>query len=1411
MRKFGYFFFAIIALLLSFSSWARIDSCSSETYTVADNFPSASYNSTSGTAPWTSNWLEAGESDGPSSGILRVNDSLCTSASCMRLGIVASSTPQSYSAHFLYRTLDLSDAVSAQLTFNYRTGHNAGSSNVRLGISRDGGRTWANLEQYTVTTSQFSATAESFDISSFIGSNVAIGFEVRGTNSRSGFYVDDLVVTATKAEVCDGSAIAFYQFEQTEWSEPSSIIDSSSSGFNGSPIGDVFPQFPSSQTSCQVLVAPSNSSASIIDALDTQLRVDTDIGYRGTISFWYRSTQSWQSNTGRILFDASTWIGNANSKYFRMSLRSGTLDFGLEDSADADAVFGAAGLDFAANEWVHVAVTYNYQNDSAAIYINGAIAAQTTNLGFNGQIPVLDTLYIGDNRSLYESTNSSGSSASGEFDDLRIYDYGQTLAQINTDLSNLSPCDVLPYAVYELEQVEYDGNRSIIDSSDNLRHGSPVGDISSILSVEQISCRFVDIPLNSSAATFDAIDTGFSPDDIGTAGTISFWYRSNEDWSSTIGRQLFDASTDVGSTNSKYFYLSLSASTLYFGLEDSNDTDAEVVAGELDFAANEWVHIAVSYDYAAKTAVIFVNGNEAGRSNSLNLNSNIAQFQTLYIGDNRSSYIVTNMSGNSANGQFDNIRLYAYVQNSSQVSTDMNLLSTCQAISHFQLEHDGQGLTCDAESITIKACADDGCSQLYTDVSSLTLTPQGWESGNPLVFNGSLSATQLRVLEPSSFTFTRNASYPDVPLRCINTGSGEQSCDMTFVDAGFEFIGSQTTDKFLPDQLSQVNFSAANLRAVQNDEGVCKALLQGEQDITLGVTCTSPNVCLTSFGPVDTSVNPEGESTGNISLTFDADGIASLSSLNYADAGRVMLRAEAQISGVTVTSGEASVDVVPSSLVLLVAPESLLYTDGDFSIYPSTIDRDSYPAGEEFTFNITAYGAIGDTPLLNYQPGELQIAIERMLPFETAGADGSLTYGESGEIILSIQSNLTKQFSSTATLIFADGQYSYQANYSEVGVIRVDVRDADYLTDNNNPTSIISSGGTLTLGEFRPAYFDVNVLTPPELTNQCDNFSYMGQDIEFSPATQVELLAMSALGSVTKNYANGYWRYDPDLLNGVLIEDASIYGSTTPAVTRVTYETTAVITEPVNFDGITLIELPDARFKYQKVDASFAAYALLEPFAATIDIRLLDTFLSADNNVCYQSDYPVSGCEEFRLNDISGPDVIVRHGRLALEPNFGPETDFLVVPVKAEHYLNGRWQFNPEDSCTAIDLTESAGQIILTPEGSIDITADIDSVSSSGDLVNGVSIGSFNFALLGNASNNGPGAAGVVKVSLDPSENTPAWAEYMNFDWNSDGYICANSSQCSSESVELDEPSSLITFGIFRGNDRIIHWREVFN
>ena len=52
-----------------------------------------------------------------------------------------------------------------------------------------------------------------------------------------------------------------------------------------------------------------------------------------------------------------------------------------------------------------------------------------------------------------------------------------------------------------------------------------------------------------------------------------------------------------------------------------------------------------------------------------------------------------------------------------------------ESVDYYQIEHDVQGLTCEAETINIKACGDESCSEanLYSQKTSVTLSPLGWQ------------------------------------------------------------------------------------------------------------------------------------------------------------------------------------------------------------------------------------------------------------------------------------------------------------------------------------------------------------------------------------------------------------------------------------------------------------------------------------------------------------------------------------------------------------------------------------------------------------------------------------------------------------------------------------------------------------
>jgi MSHA biogenesis protein MshQ len=708
-------------------------------------------------------------------------------------------------------------------------------------------------------------------------------------------------------------------------------------------------------------------------------------------------------------------------------------------------------------------------------------------------------------------------------------------------------------------------------------------------------------------------------------------------------------------------------------------------------------------------------------------------------------------------------------------------------IDHYRIEHDAQGFTCEAENLTIKACADANCDTLYDEETSITLSPSGWSDGDTLIFTGEFP-TSISVQDEGSITLAKTGATPEADLRCFN-GSNE-TCNIAFSDDGFEIYGENTGDT-LPDQLAANSFQNVNLRAVRSNNNVCEALLQGTQNIDLTYNCDSPDQCLTSLSGISVTGDGTGGSTGNIEVEFNDQGEASLAVLNYPDAGRLILSIQAEVDGVTINSSDnEAVDVYPSYLQLTVDQSELLYG--------SSGEQNNYIAGEPFTVLIGAYG-VNDALLPNYQAESPQLKVTRIQPANN-GSNGHFKYSDTG----TISAQLTAGFTSATGLSFSAGEHQYTtAYYDEVGRINIDVKDNSYLGNE------ILSNGSKTLGDFYPAYFGVALSATPSLADTCDIFSYVGETITFATDPEFTITAYNALNVITENYSDNYWNYLPNestLEANLSFMDTSTYQLTGTAIV-IDLGDTPLITNNDNFNGSGTVTITNGRFRYNKVDpVDNRAFSPVSPFDAKISLAFSSPFFSStfvDQNgnldtICHQASYSDNTCLEWDIEEVTGTQM--RYGRLKLESTYGPEIVPLNVPIKAEYLNDSQWLLNTDDSnCTSIALTETAGQIILTAIDGYDLDL-VGDVKSDGVLILGLPVGDQLKLKAPDPSQLGPGTQGQLTLSLDPTAIGVEWPNHLNYDWDKDGFIDID-----------DYPKATITFGLFRGSDRIIQWRELLN
>jgi MSHA biogenesis protein MshQ len=148
----------------------------------------------------------------------------------------------------------------------------------------------------------------------------------------------------------------------------------------------------------------------------------------------------------------------------------------------------------------------------------------------------------------------------------------------------------------------------------------------------------------------------------------------------------------------------------------------------------------------------------------------------------------------------------------------------------------------------------------------------------------------------------------------------------------------------------------------------------------------------------------------------------------------------------------------------------------------------------------------------------------------------------------------------------------------------------------------------------------------------------------------------------------------------------------------------------------------------------------------------------------------------------------LRYGRLILDDAFGPQTDPLPLPVRTEYFDGSGFVDNREDYCTritpigAISLDDWRADL-STGETQVITTADV--LAGRGEITLGAP---------GPASE-GDTNDGSVQLILDLSLTAPTQDWLLN-DEDGDGVFAEN-------------PAATASFGMFRGDDRFLFWREV--
>ena len=163
---------------------------------VEDRFDTQSYSLNSGTANWTSSWVEEGDDNSPATGEIRIGSDPSVSGSGYRL-VLSDDDGETAAADTIQRTADLSVASSAKLIFDYRRQIESSDSDAVVEIlASTNGSAFSKIGEIGgVGGTYVDADYQQFslDISGYISPATTIRFSIGDhVNDEDLFFIDNV-------------------------------------------------------------------------------------------------------------------------------------------------------------------------------------------------------------------------------------------------------------------------------------------------------------------------------------------------------------------------------------------------------------------------------------------------------------------------------------------------------------------------------------------------------------------------------------------------------------------------------------------------------------------------------------------------------------------------------------------------------------------------------------------------------------------------------------------------------------------------------------------------------------------------------------------------------------------------------------------------------------------------------------------------------------------------------------------------------------------------------------------------------------------------------------------------------------------------------------------------------------------
>lgn len=665
-------------------------------------------------------------------------------------------------------------------------------------------------------------------------------------------------------------------------------------------------------------------------------------------------------------------------------------------------------------------------------------------------------------------------------------------------------------------------------------------------------------------------------------------------------------------------------------------------------------------------------------------------------------------------------------------------------IDHYRIEHTGVGLTCQRSTVTIRACTDAACATEYTGTVTLDLLPA---TSNPTAWIGGAS----RTFSGGTGTFQLRQTTPaTLALGLTNISPSPTNgtvCYLGGSPGNCDITFYESGFLFdVPALTSCQSSSVTLIQAVRADATAQTCVVDG------GFSNVSKTIGFWSsyVNPVSgsESVTVSGTTVGTASpgtgIVLNFDSSA-ISSFSVNYPDAGQMQLDTRYDG----SGEEAGLVMLGSDSFAVRPVGLCVYSDDINTACASADGScSVFKKVDEVFNLKVKGVCWesdtDTDFCSGNITTPNFALSNIPLIQTLVAPS----GASGTIGVS---NLD------ISAIDNGEHVINNQTVSEVGVFTFTAMPPNYLG------GVLPAATSANIGRFTPDHFLTAITSHGLLLDACTGFTYSGQNFGYDPLDLpiMTITAVDSGGATTRNYRDDFVKLTSpatQISMPAVTADSSNLGADLATPLALTW--TPLVGSLVNYNnGGLSYTLGADTFSYTR-DAN----ALVTPFAS--DIQLFVTSI-ADTDGIVAADLPRS---------FAPGGIEIRYGQLDLQNAYGPEILPLTLTLATEYYNGTSFVANGLDSCTAYDVVNLS---LSNYQGNLD--SGETTPAGIGRLAAGIGAGL-------SLSASGVGNEGSVDLSFDLSQATGAAME-----WLQPGGV---------------NPSGKATFGIFKGNDRLIYMRE---